>query len=246
MRRFGGHEFDWNVFADVANELWRVTKPGGILCWQEGEEVIRTGPRKGSYSGLPTAHAMHLQDLGFLRWDRLVTGVTGIRCPDAGKRYLCPPTDLFVLTKGEPRNVALLEDRLNSTVGKHRRTTDRRADGTLRIRKPYGATKAMGRRTTIWLYPAGASTTRDAGVRREFPALMIEALARDLILSYSLPGDLVLDPFAGACTTGKLALLLDRKFVGYEIHEPYFKMGAERLWVAAGAAALARLKRCLA
>ena len=242
MREFGGQKFTWDVFAEVAEELWRVTKPGGVVCWQEMDEVVKEGPRRGGYSGISWDHAHHLEDLGFLRWDRLHTGVCGIRSPSNGRRYCAPPSDLFVLTKGEPTTVNLLRDRVNRTAGAGRRTTDRQRDGSLRFRRKTGETEPTGKRTAIWLYPSGASTTRDRGVRRDFPALMIEALARDLILSYSRPGDLVLDPFAGAATTGKLALLLGRKFLGFEVHPPYHEMGAERLRAASGAAALARLR----
>jgi site-specific DNA-methyltransferase (adenine-specific) len=148
LRDFGGHKFDWDVFAGVADELWRVTKPGGVLCWQEGDEVIKTGPRKGSYSGLAARHALHLEDLGFLRWDRLITGATGIRAPDVGRRYCRPPIDLYVLTKGVPRTVNLLRDRPNATAGGRRRTTDRKKDGTIQSRNKIGVVPPFGTRTT--------------------------------------------------------------------------------------------------
>ena len=58
---------------------------------------------------------------------------------------------------------------------------------------------------------------------------MAEAMAEDHILSWSRPGDLVLDPFCGAGTTCKMALVNDRHYLGMEIHKPYHKLAIKRL-----------------
>ena len=163
LRDYGGHAFTLDVFAEVAEELWRVTKPGGIVCWQEGDEVLKSGPRKGSYSGLSSRHAHHLEGLGFLRWDRLITGATGIRAPNAGRRYCRPPIDLFVMTKGLPSTVNLLRDRANVTAGGRHRTTDRKKDGSLPFRNKIGVVSPFGTKTTSWLYPSGGSVTTYPG-----------------------------------------------------------------------------------
>ncbi len=55
-----------------------------------------------------------------------------------------------------------------------------------------------------------------------------EALARDHILSWSNPGDVVLDPFLGSGTTGKMALLEGRRFIGIE-REPNFQIAQNRI-----------------
>jgi site-specific DNA-methyltransferase (adenine-specific) len=50
-----------------------------------------------------------------------------------------------------------------------------------------------------------------------------------LIEKHSNPGDLVLDPFAGSCTTGAAALQTDRRFVGCEIDRGYWEKAVQRL-----------------
>lgn len=45
----------------------------------------------------------------------------------------------------------------------------------------------------------------------------------------SKEGDLVFDPFMGVGSTGVAALNLDRKFIGVEIDEKYFKAAEIRL-----------------
>ena len=39
----------------------------------------------------------------------------------------------------------------------------------------------------------------------------------------------ILDPYMGSGTTGVAAMQLGRKFVGIEIHEPYFNIACERI-----------------
>jgi site-specific DNA-methyltransferase (adenine-specific) len=56
----------------------------------------------------------------------------------------------------------------------------------------------------------------------------IEPLAK-LIRSFTLPGELVLDPFAGSGSTCAAALLTDRKYVGIELDAAYLKQAAARL-----------------
>jgi DNA modification methylase len=58
-----------------------------------------------------------------------------------------------------------------------------------------------------------------------FPPKLIEPC----ILAGAGPGDLVLDPFAGACTTGLVALRHGRSFIGCEANPEYIALGRERI-----------------
>jgi DNA modification methylase len=60
----------------------------------------------------------------------------------------------------------------------------------------------------------GARQTNDGYVRRT--AAFPEQIPYRLIRMFSVIGDTVLDPFLGTGTTAKVALELDRRFVGYE------------------------------
>ena len=64
------------------------------------------------------------------------------------------------------------------------------------------------------------------------PALMPEEIAYRCIRLFSFIGDLVLDPFAGSGTTLKMAKLLQRKYVGYEIYSAYREIIEEKLLTA--------------
>ena len=54
-------------------------------------------------------------------------------------------------------------------------------------------------------------------------------LLKELIVNSSLPGDVVLDPFMGAASTGVAALAAGRKFTGIEIDSGFFELGRDRL-----------------
>jgi modification methylase len=56
-----------------------------------------------------------------------------------------------------------------------------------------------------------------------------EALLYRVILSSSNPGDIVLDPFFGSGTTGAVAKLLGRHWIGIERDERYIHVAAERI-----------------
>lgn len=60
-------------------------------------------------------------------------------------------------------------------------------------------------------------------------ATMPSALAERCIRATSRPGELILDPFAGAGTTGVAATGLGRRFVGLELSHEYARMADHRI-----------------
>jgi DNA modification methylase len=61
------------------------------------------------------------------------------------------------------------------------------------------------------------------------PATFPEALARDHILTWSNPGDVVLDPMVGSGTTCIMSKLLGRQFIGVDISREYCDLAVERV-----------------
>ena len=54
-------------------------------------------------------------------------------------------------------------------------------------------------------------------------------LVKDHITSWSNEGDTVFDPFMGSGTTGKMAKLLNRRFIGIELDPEYFAIAKQRI-----------------
>lgn len=84
-----------------------------------------------------------------------------------------------------------------------------------------------------WLLPicTGAERLKDPQGRKTHPTQKPEALLARVLLSATRPGDLVLDPFFGAGTTGAVARRLNRDFIGLERESSYAQAAAARIAV---------------
>lgn len=61
------------------------------------------------------------------------------------------------------------------------------------------------------------------------PTQKPESIIRHFINLLTNKGDVVFDPFMGSGTTGKVALELQRKFIGIELSDKYYKIAKERI-----------------
>ncbi len=86
-------------------------------------------------------------------------------------------------------------------------------------------------RSDWWLLPIATSAqrVRDENGIKGHSTQKPEALLYRVILSCSNPGDIVLDPFFGSGTTGAVAKLLHRHWIGIEREEKYLKLAQERI-----------------
>ena len=60
LRRYGGQPFTDEVFRAGARELYRVIKPGSILCWD-----VQDRTRHGNRTGTSFRQALYFQEIGF-------------------------------------------------------------------------------------------------------------------------------------------------------------------------------------
>lgn len=65
--------------------------------------------------------------------------------------------------------------------------------------------------------------------KRGHPCPFPDELVYRLVSLYSYAGETVLDPFTGSGTTAKVAHLLGRRFVGYEVNPDFVRLARERL-----------------
>lgn len=79
------------------------------------------------------------------------------------------------------------------------------------------------------VHPRSVWDIPTAGSEIDHYAVMPPEFARKLVLSACPPEGIVLDPFAGASTTGVVALQEGRSFVGIELNPKYHAIGRERL-----------------
>lgn len=216
LRKYDNYIAFFN-FELTAQELYRVTKKGGIVVW-----VVNDATINGSETGTSFKQALYFKHIGFNLHDTMLYQKCGCSAPETNRYY--PNFEyMFVLSRGKPKTVHLLTDRKNSYAGHVASGSVREPDGRTRKCRNRNIVKEYGVRWNIWQY----ANRTPKGFKH--PATFPLKLAEDHIKSWSNEGDLVLDPFMGSGTTGIACKNLNRRFIGYEINEDYFKFAQERL-----------------
>ena len=216
----------WNfdVFKQVANRLYDITKEGGVVVWVVGDKTI-----KGSESGTSFKQALYFKEIGFNLHDTMIYAKNNVYAHDPrNKRYKQCFEYMFILSKGKPKTYNEIKDRPNKHKGKTLSgTKGRNKSGEKRELKNVVINEFQAR-FNIWEYTTGGSVSSDK-IAFKHPAIFPEKLAQDHILSWSNENDTVLDCFMGSCTTGKMALLNNRNFIGIEKVNDYFEIGKQRI-----------------
>jgi len=208
-------------FKKIARQLYRITKPGGVVVWVTADQTI-----KGSESGESFRQALRFKKLGFNLHDTMIWLKSGVAFRDAN-RYGAAFDYMFVLSKGRPKTFNPIKDKRNKRAGIDKNWTKRNRSGD--IVGIYGSKKFrkipyFGVRYNHWII-----SNASRGFWSKHPSTFPEQLAHDHIVSWSNPGDIVLDPMCGSGTTLKAAKLLQRKFVGIEIAEEYARIARRRI-----------------
>lgn len=217
LREYGQLQWD---FEAIAREIVRVLRPGGVLVWVVADQTV-----DGSETGTSFRQALFFMSLGLKLHDTMVW-FKGASPFQHKNRYISAFEYMFVFSKGAPATSNLFCDRKNRWAGTKVHGTERQIDGTTKplsevqkskVVKEYGARFNVREITP--------NKKNDSG----HPAVYPLQLAKDHILTWSNPDDIVLDPFLGSGTTGEAALSLGRRFIGIEKHAPYFESAKQRL-----------------
>jgi len=220
LRDYKGYSFP---FEEIAKELYRVTKEGGVVVWVVGDATI-----KGSETGTSFKQALYFKEIGFNLHDTMIYYKDSFQKPSHSRYWSCMEY-MFVFSKGKPKAHNLICDRKNKQSGKKTSgKTVRNADGTTSKRKDF-LINEYGRRTNVWTYKVGYMKSTSDKIAYQHSAIFPEQLANDHIISWSNEGDLVYDPFMGSGTTAKMAILNNRKYIGSEISEDYIKIIKTRI-----------------
>jgi modification methylase len=98
----------------------------------------------------------------------------------------------------------------------------------------YEALKALNEGVQMrsdWVLPicTGHERLKDEAGAKAHPTQKPESLLHRVMVATTNPGDVVLDPFFGTGTTGAVAKMLGRRFIGIEREEGYRKVAQARL-----------------
>lgn len=218
--KLNGYSFP---FENIAKELFRVTKEGGVVVWIVGDETI-----KGNETGSSFRQALFFKDCGFKLFDTMIYSKKPRGAVGNNKTYWQAFEYMFILSKGYPKTINLILDRKNKEARKGDRGTKRLQNGEL-LKLQRGGYSEFGRRTNIWEYNVGKGHSTRDNIAFEHPAIFPEKLAQDHILTWSNEGDLVYDPMMGSGTVAKICLLNKRNYIGSEINNEYCKLAEKRL-----------------
>lgn len=217
LRTYKGFSWDFDA---LAKELYRVTKPGGVIVW-----VVNDATVNGSETGTSFKQALAFKEIGFNLHDTMIWKKPGGPYPSK-VRYYASFEYMFVFSKGKPKTVKLIADRVNKHAGETMTATERQRDGSIKEskgRREGRRIKQMGVRHNVWeVRPAGGQQTGHPAV---FPVM----LAADHIISWSAPGDIVLDPFMGSGTTAVAAIKTGRNYIGFECSAEYCEIAEKRI-----------------
>lgn len=221
LRTYNDSLNDWNEakWQDIIAELYRVTKHGGVVVWVVGDATI-----KGSETGTSFRQALWAMECGFRLHDTMIYQKVNPVPNEVGFRYQAAFEYMFVFTRGKPKSFNPLMVPC-AMYGKAKPKRDgrqfRQVDGTMKASHGLKYNKPEKFRHNIWQYTLSGA--------RAHPAAFQDELAADHILSWSNEGDTVFDPFLGSGTTGKMAILHGRNFIGIERDPTYFKIAQRRI-----------------
>ena len=107
-------------------------------------------------------------------------------------------------------------------------------DESARYTFNYEAMKALNEGVQMrsdWVLPicTGHERLKDAAGAKAHPTQKPESLLHRVLLATTNPGDVVLDPFFGTGTTGAVAKMLGRDFIGIEREEAYRGIATRRI-----------------
>lgn len=218
--KYNGYSFP---FEEIAKELYRITKKGGVVVW-----VVGDATNEGTETGTSFRQALYFKECGFNLYDTMIYQKTGTPFPQK-KRYNQTFEYMFVFSKGKPSTFNPIMKK-NATAGAVRHSRKfRNADGEMVPGFNGKPVNEYGIENNIWLIKNGMNKSTKDLVAFEHPAIFPEELASKHIITWTKKNDLVYDPFMGSGTTAKMSILLDRNWIGSELDSTYSDICNRRL-----------------
>ena len=215
LRAYNGYSFD---FERIAQELYRVTKEGGVLVWIVGDATI-----KGSETGTSFRQALFFKDCGFNLHDTMIYQKS--TPPLTHNRYEQNFEYMFIFSKGKLTTFNGLREPREYKDNRKKKAFGRNKDNS--VDKGFASKKETRLKRNIWRIFAGGGNSDK--IASKHPAIFPEQLANDHIVSWCNEGDLVYDCFMGSGTTAKMAVVNNRNWIGSEISKEYCTITEQRI-----------------
>ncbi|MDR1180971.1 MAG: site-specific DNA-methyltransferase [Bacteroidales bacterium] len=220
LRNYNGYVFP---FKEIAQELFRITKPGGVVVWVVADATI-----DATETGTSFKQALYFKDIGFKLHDTMIFRKRNPIPQIYRKRYNNEFEYMFVFSKGivKTHNPILVDClhaglELNGTTYKNYSKNEQVRD------KPASPVKDKKIKGNVWEYVVGKK--QEDQEAKGHPAPFPCELVRDHILSWTNAGDMVLDPMCGSGTTPRVAYELYRQYIGIDISPEYCEIARKRV-----------------
>jgi adenine-specific DNA-methyltransferase len=211
-KQFGAFRDTWPNEASYVN--W---------CYEWLTQCLRLLKPTGSLYVMTSTQAMPYLDIWLRERTTILSRImwhydsSGVQA----KKYYGSMYEPILFCVKDPRAYTFNADEIEveARTGAVRKLIDYRKD----IPAPYKTTKIPG---NVWYFPRVRYRMAEY---EEHPSQKPEGLMERIIRASSKPGDLIIDPFAGTCTTGAVAQKLARRSISIEAQLPYVKIGLRRL-----------------
>lgn len=217
-------KWDFDVFKGIAEQLYRITKQGGVVVW-----VVNDKTHNGSETGTSFKQALYFKELGFNLHDTMIYHKSGLTMNH--NRYEQDFEYMFVFSKGKPKTFNPIkvpckypEKQRKGTFSETEESARKARSG--KQRKPVGTEKIKG---NIWYYAVGKNHSTKDEEAFDHPAIFPEKMVADHIISWSNENDTIFDPFMGSGTTNKMAYLLGRNSIGIEKVDDFYSIAKNRI-----------------
>lgn len=220
LRNYKGYNFQ---FEEIAIELYRVTKNGGVVVWVVADATIDSTETSTSFK-----HALYFKEIGFNLHDTMIFKKKNPIPQIYRKRYNNEFEYMFVFSKGvvKTHNPIMVDCmhaglELNGTTYKNYSKNEQKRE---KPAKPVRDKKIKG---NIWEYVVGKK--QEDQEAKGHPAPFPCQLVRDHIKSWTNKEDIVFDPMCGSGTTPRVAAELNRKYIGIDISPEYCEIAESRI-----------------
>lgn len=210
--------WDFDIFKQIAQELVRTLKEGGVIIWVVGDSTVN-----GSESLTSFKQAIYFNELGLNVYDTMIYRKLNFM-PLTHRRYEQEFEYMFCFSKGIPKTFNPIMENCKYAGTTASANVYKTNDDMLTSKGIY-TVKEEKIKGNIFEYHTGSLYTGEW----EHPAMFPYKLAEDQINSWTNESDIVLDPFSGSGTTCLASKRLSRKFIGIEKVERYYKMSLMRI-----------------
>lgn len=227
LRKYNGIGAMWNrdKFQSIADQLVRVLKPGGVIVWNVYDKT-----EKGTKSGTSLEQCLYFRDKGLNINDYMIWRKTNPLPVVKQPRYNPCFEFMFVLSKGKPKTFNPIQIPTKSG-GKHYKSTAKNMGGENGRRMLDYHVNSYMTDYNVWNMPVAPNKEvyHIDGHEVKHPAVFPLQLPVRHVLTWSNPGDTVLDPFAGSGTTMVASKMHGRPCIGIELDKTYCEIIKQRL-----------------